>query len=59
MKIPAIRFVLVLALITTACMSTGISGNFADPELGEIAAYRQWDRLTKTPIPVNNASFAG
>jgi hypothetical protein len=50
MKNPALRFASAVGLIISACMSTGISGRSADPELQEIAGYRQWHRLTDKPV---------
>ena len=58
MKVP-LRFASVVGLIVSACMSTGINASSADPELQEIAGYREWQRLTEKPITVDFASAAG
>ncbi len=58
MKVP-LRFVSVVSLIITACMSTGINGSPADPELQEIAGYKQWHRLTLIPLVVNQYVSGG
>lgn len=57
MKIPAFRLASIVGLIISACMSTGTSASEPDPELQEIAGYRQWHQLTEKPLVVND--FAG
>ena len=59
MKNPAVRFASVVGLIISACMSTGINGRSTDPELQEIAGYKQWHRLTPEPVFVVDGSLAG
>ena len=59
MGIPALRIVSVVSLIITACVGTGINGKSGDPELQEIASYKQWDRLSKKPIEVDMSTLAG
>lgn len=60
MRIPALRIVSVVSLIITACAATGINGKSGDPELQEIAGYKQWQRLKEEPIVVNQSnSLAG
>lgn len=58
MKVP-LRFASLVGLIISACMSTGINGSTADPELQEIAGYRQWHRLTEKPLVVNEYVSGG
>jgi hypothetical protein len=52
MKSPSLRFASAVGLIISVCMSTGVNGRSADPELQEIAGYRQWHKLTEKPIVV-------
>lgn len=59
MKVPALRIASVVGLIISACVSTGLSGSVADPELQEIAGYRQWHRLTEKPIVVDQFISTG
>jgi hypothetical protein len=40
-------------------MSTGMSSGIADPELQEIAGYRQWHKLTEKPLVVNDFAAGG
>ena len=54
MKVPAFRLVSIVGLLITACMSTGTNASSPDPELLEIAGYRQWHRLTEKPLVVND-----
>ena len=58
MKVP-LQFASVVGLIISACMSTGINGSSADPELQEIAGYKQWRRLTETPLVVSQYVSGG
>ena len=59
MKVSAPRIASVVGLIISACMSTGISSSIADPELQEIAGYRQWQKLTEKPLIVNDFAAGG
>ena len=59
MKVPALRIAPLVGLIISACMSTGISSGVADPELQEIAGYRQWHKLTEKPLVVNDFAAGG
>jgi hypothetical protein len=52
MKIPAFRIASVIGLIISSCASSGLRGSGVDPELQEIAGYRQWHKLTEKPIVV-------
>ena len=59
MRIPAFRFVWLLTIVATAGIPTGTNGNSRDPELQQIAAYRQWQPLTEKPIVVPDHSVGG
>jgi len=59
MKVPALRIASLVGLIISACMSTGMSSGIADPELQEIAGYRQWHKLTEKPLVVNDFAAEG
>ena len=59
MKISALQIASVVGLIISACMSTGISSGIADPELQDIAGYRQWQKLTEQPLVVNDFAAGG
>ena len=59
MRNPALRIASVVGLIISACISAGINGSAPDPELQEIAGYRQWYRLTETPLVVNEFVSGG
>jgi hypothetical protein len=51
MKVP-LRFASLVGLIISACIPAGTNGRSTDPELQEIASYRQWHKLTEKPIVV-------
>jgi hypothetical protein len=59
MRIPAFRFAWLLTLVATAGISTGTNGNSREPEIQQIAGYRQWQRLTEKPIAAENPSIGG
>jgi hypothetical protein len=59
MRNPALRIASVVGLIISAYMPTGINGSAPDPELQEIAGYRQWQRLTGKPIVVSDFAAGG
>ena len=59
MRIPAFGFAWLLTIVATAGIPTGTNGNSRDPELQQIAGYRQWQPLTEKPIVVPNFSVAG
>jgi hypothetical protein len=59
MKVPAFRLASIAGLIIIACVATTINGTSGDPELQEIAGYKQWHRLTPQPMFVIDSSLAG
>ena len=59
MKVSNLRIASVVGLIITACMSTGVGSSTADPELQEIAGYRQWRRLTEKPLVATDFAVGG
>ena len=59
MKVPVLRIASIVGLLISACMSTGINGHSADPELQEIAGYRQWHRLTEKPLIILDGVAGG
>lgn len=53
MRVSALRIASIVGLIISGCMAIGISSGIADPELQEIAGYRQWHKLTEKPLVVD------
>ena len=59
MKVPILRIASVVGLMISACMSSGVSSSTPDPELQEIAGYRQWHKLTEKPLVVSDFAAGG
>jgi len=54
-------FALAVALSAVGSVSglAHVSGDAADTALRDLAGYKQWTRVTKAPMPVENPSPAG
>ena len=59
MKVPSLRIASIVGLIISCCVAPGINGKSGDPELQEIAGYKQWHKLTDKPILVGQFAAGG
>lgn len=59
MKTSAFRLALLLGLTIAAGTNVATTAPSPDPDLKQLAGYRQWQRLTQKPIAVNAGSVGG
>lgn len=59
MKTSAFRLACLLSALITAGTTVESISPSADPDLQQLAGYRQWQRLTEKPIPIGVGSAGG